>query len=68
MEESLKNFNLKRFIKVKNSKVIDTSLLLPHVECYFENDGKLYVEQIDGSEIYLGHIVKQSNLLKDLED
>ena len=57
---------LKRFIQVKNGKVIDTMLLLPHVECYFKENGKLYCEQIDGSNIYLGIIVKESDTLEGL--
>lgn len=57
----------KRFIKVKNGKIIDTSLLLPHVECYhvrFNADrgvNELFVEQIDGTEYYLGVVVDQAN-------
>ena len=57
---------LKRFVKVKNGKVIDTMLLLPHVECYLKEDEKLYCEQIDGSLIYLGIIVKEADTLEGL--
>ena len=65
----VKRFNLKRYIQVKNSKIIDTSLVLPHIECYFvleENDSKkLYVETILGEEYYLGEIIRETNELKD---
>jgi len=57
---------MKRFVKVKNGKVIDTSLLLQHVECYeidTDEDGvsRLFVEQIDGSRYYLGTVVSESD-------
>lgn len=57
---------MKRFIKVKNGKVVDTSLLLQHVECYdtdIDEDGvkRLFVEQIDGSRYYLGIVVSESD-------
>jgi hypothetical protein len=59
-------YSLKRYIEVLNGKVIDTTLLLPHVECYYVNDGKLYVEHTDGTNFYLGKIVKETNDLVDL--
>lgn len=62
----MRRYSLKRYVEVKNGKVIDTTLLLPHVECYFIEDEKLYVESIIGDETYLGHIVKESNDLKDM--
>lgn len=66
-----RRFNLKRYIQVKNSKVIDTSLVLPHMECYFieENDDnnihKLFIETVLGEECYLGEIIRETDDLKD---
>lgn len=58
----------KRFVKVKSGKVIDTTLLLPHVECYLKENGKLYVEYtLDGSTMYLGQIVCESDTLEELK-
>lgn len=62
----MKNYNVKRYIKVLSGKIVDTSLLLPHVECYLTEDSKLYVESIDGIETYLGKIVSETNNLEDL--
>ena len=59
-------YSLKRYIEVLNGKVIDTSLLLPHVECYFIEDDKLYVEHIDGSTFYLGKVIRETNDLAEL--
>lgn len=56
----------KRFVQVKNSKVVDTMLLIPHVECYVEIDGRLICEYIDGTQVDLGLIVKQADTLKEL--
>ena len=57
---------MKRFVQVKNSKVIDTMLLIPHVECYLEENGRLYVEYILGDIVDLGKIVKQADSLEEL--
>lgn len=62
----MKRFNLKRYVKVLNSKIVDTTLLLPHVECYFIEDDKLFVENIDGSDYYLGKVVIESDNIDDL--
>lgn len=68
---STKRFSLKRYIQVKNSKIIDTTLILPHIECYFvleEGCGKpnkLYAEMILGEDYYLGEIVKETDNLQD---
>ena len=59
-------FSLKRYVEVLNGKVIDTTLLLPHVECYYIEDDKLYVEHIDGTTFYLGKVVRETNDLVDL--
>ena len=58
----------KRFVKVKSGKVIDTTLLLPHVECYQKDkENKLYVEYtMDGSTQYLGTIVAEANTIEEL--
>ena len=64
-------FTLKRYIKVLNGKIIDTTLLMPHVECYYveeEKDcNKLYVEDIYGNACYLGKIVAETNEMSELE-
>lgn len=59
-------YNLKHFIKVKSGKVVDTTLLLPHTECYFVKGDELYMESIDGNNLYLGKIVIETNDLSDL--
>lgn len=57
---------MKRFVQVKNSKVVDTMLLIPHVECYLEKDGRLYVEYILGDLVDLGKIIKEADTLEEL--
>ena len=57
---------MKRFVQVKNSKVIDTMLLIPHVECYLNLDGRLVVEYISGDLYDLGKIVKEADTLEEL--
>lgn len=59
-------YNLKHFIKVKSGKVVDTTLLLPHTECYFVKGEELYMESIDGNNLYLGKVVVETNDLSDL--
>lgn len=59
-------YNLKHFIKVKSGKVVDTTLLLPHTECYFVKGDELYMESLDGNNLYLGKIVVETNDLGDL--
>ena len=59
-------YSLKRYVEVLNGKVIDTTLLLPHVECYYVEDEKLYVEHTDGSSFYLGKVVRETNELAEL--
>lgn len=59
-------YNLKHFIKVKSGKVVDTTLLLPHTECYFAKGDELYMESIDGNNLYLGKIVIETNDIGDL--
>ena len=63
----MKRYNIKRYFMVKNGKVFDTSYLFPHVECYYVEDDKLYSETIDGTDIYMGVIVCESDSLKDIE-
>ena len=62
----MQRFHLKRYVEVLNGKIIDTTLLLPHVECYFIEDDKLFVEHIDGSTCYLGKVVKETDDLAEL--
>jgi hypothetical protein len=57
---------MKRFVQVKNSKVVDTMLLIPHVECYLKQDGRLFVEYILGDIVDLGKIVKEADTLEEL--
>ena len=59
-------YSLKRYVEVLNGKVIDTTLLLPHVECYFIEAEKLYVEHTDGSTFYLGKVMRETNDLSEL--
>ena len=58
----------KRFVKVKSGKVIDVTLLLPHVECYVKDEeNRLYVEYtMDGSTQYLGTIVAEADTIEEL--
>ena len=59
-------YSLKRYVEVLNGKVIDTTLLLPHVECYYIDDNKLFVEHTDGTNFYLGKVVRETNDLVEL--
>lgn len=59
-------YSLKKYVEVLNGKVIDTTLLLPHVECYYIEDDKLFVEHTDGSTFYLGKVMRETNDLSDL--
>lgn len=61
-----RRYTLKRYIQVLNRKIVDTTLLLPHVETYYVKDSKLFVETVDGNEYYLGLIVRESDNLDDL--
>lgn len=45
-----------RFIKTERYECIDTSIIIPHHECYLEEYGCLISEQINGSKINLGEI------------
>ena len=58
----------KRFVKVKSGKIIDVTLLLPHVECYQKDyANRLYVEYtLDGSTQYLGTIVAEGDTIEEL--
>ncbi len=62
----MQRFSLKRYVEVLNGKIVDTTLLLPHVECYYIEDEKLYVEHIDGSTCYLGKVIRETNNLSEL--
>lgn len=69
----MQRFTLKRYVKVLNGKVIDTTLLLPHVECYFieeevTGEHKLFVEHTDGTEFYLGKVVLETNEISELSE
>ena len=44
---------------IQDNKLIDTSVLIPHLECYFIKDTCLFVEHTDGSYTNLGKIIKQ---------
>lgn len=59
-------YSLKRYVEVLNGKVIDTTLLLPHVECYYIEDNKLYVEHTDGTTFYLGKVARETDNLAEL--
>ena len=64
--ENKNRYDLKRFIKVKSGKVVDTTLLLPHTECYFVKGDELYMESTDGTSLYLGKVIVETNNLGDL--
>lgn len=58
-----------KYIKVRDNgfeKVIDTKLMIPHVECYLIEDNKLYSESIDGIIYCLGDIIKQGNSIEEV--
>ena len=62
----MQRFSLKRYVEVLNGKIVDTTLLLPHVECYYIEDDKLYVEHTDGTTFYLGKVIRETNELSEL--
>ena len=62
----MKRYTLKRYIQVLNRKTVDTTLLLPHVECYFVEDNDLYVEYVDGNVTYLGKVIRETDNIADL--
>ena len=64
----MKRYDVKRYIKVLSGKLVDTSLILPHTECYFIEDCKLFAEQIDGTNVYLGKVICESNNLSELNN
>ena len=46
-----------RLIKLISGEIFDTSILLPHTECYIIKDNCLYAEYIyDGRLILIGEI------------
>lgn len=59
---------MKRYVITDMSGVIDTRILIPHLECYIEHSGKLYAEQISGHMLDLGKIVAAVDSLDDLDD
>lgn len=66
------NYQHKRFIVVKNGKIFDTTFLYPHQECYLEKvddesgEITLYMEMIDGSEMYLGKVINEADTISGL--
>lgn len=60
-----------KYIKIidrGNTKVIDTSHLIPHLECYLIDDNKLYCENIDGTVYFLGDIIEMSDVISNMFD
>ena len=57
-------FNVKRYYVLANNRLVDTSVILPHTECYLEKDGSLFAEQLDGSEVNLGKIVESGDSIR----
>ena len=50
---------MQKIIKLVTGELFDTSVLLPHTECYHIIDNKLYGENIyDGKLILIGEIDK----------
>lgn len=60
-----------KYVKIKDrgvEKVIDTSYLIPHMECYLIEESKLYCENIDGTVYFLGDIVETSDVISNMFD
>lgn len=62
----MKRYALARYILLDNDKVIDTTKIYPHTECYLECSGYLYVEFLDGTEHSLGKIIVESDSIEDI--
>ena len=60
----MQKFDVKRYYRLSNNKIVDTSVILPHTECYFEKGGSLFAEQLDGSEVNLGKIIESGDSIK----
>lgn len=58
---------MKRYVITDTSGVVDTKLLIPHLECYVEQFGRLYAEQISGYMIDLGRIIAETDSVEDLD-
>lgn len=48
---------MSQYFILDTGKIIDTGVLLPHVECYLVMSGNLVIEYIDGYQSCLGKIV-----------
>ena len=60
-----------KYVKIRDNginKVIDTSLLIPHLECYLIEENKLYCENIDGTVYLLGDIIETSDVISNMFD
>ena len=58
---------MKRYVITDASGVVDTSILIPHLECYVEQFGRLYAEQISGYMIDLGRIIAETESIENLD-
>lgn len=52
----MKIFDLPKMVSLKSGEEFNTDVLMPHVECYFIEDNKLYAESIDGYDIFIGEM------------
>lgn len=60
-----------KYVKIKDrsiEKVIDTSYLIPHMECYLIEENKLYCENIDGTVYFLGDIIETGDVISNMFD
>lgn len=58
---------MKRYVKTTKYVCIDTRDMIPHLECYLEQNGHLIAEQINGYTIDLGEILLASDSLAEVE-
>lgn len=58
---------MKRYVITDTSGVVDTKVLIPHLECYVEQFGRLYAEQISGYMIDLGRIIAATDSLEGVD-
>lgn len=63
---------ISKYIKIKDKydcvKVIDTTILIPHMECYLVENNNLFSESIDGIVSFLGTIISEGNTVTNMFD
>lgn len=58
-----------KYIKILDTsgeKLVDTSILIPHLECYLIKDNQLYFESTDGIEYFLGNVLDTYDTLEQI--